>query len=129
MKMLPWNRPLSNLDIDSIISQTPLESIFRGTFSRDELLEIRPNPIIEAGILNLSRSDERGTHWTAWYKSSENDIFYYDSFGDLLPPPEFLKYASKCDVYFNVERSQNFNSVICGQLCICFLLIKNICLK
>ena len=120
--MLPWNRPLSNIDIENIIQQTAISSIFRGTFSRDELLTLQPKNDQEAGVINLSRSDEAGTHWTAWFKKLKNDIFYFDSFGDLPPPIEFLKYASKCDVYYNTERAQRLNSVICGQLCLCFLL-------
>ena len=119
--MFPWDRPLTNIDINHIISQTSLHSVFRGAFSRDELKIIRPRAGIEAGIINLSRSDEDGTHWTAWFKHRRY-VCYYDSFGDLPPPPEFVVYLSTYDIYYNIEREQDFNTVICGQLCLCFLL-------
>ena len=85
MKMLPWNRPLSSIDIENFIGQTAMKSIFRGTFSRDELSKLKPENDHEAGVLNLSNSDEAGTHWTAWFKKLKNAIFYFDSFGDLPP--------------------------------------------
>lgn len=120
--MFSWSRPLTNFDIENIIAQTPLKSTFRGTFSRDELLTLKPNRGIETGVINLSKSYEKGTHWTAWFKHPKNIVYYYDSFGDLPPPPEFLKYASKCNIHYNVDCEQNFNSVICGQLCLRFLM-------
>ena len=119
--MFPWDRPLTNVDINHILSQTSLRPMFRGTFSRDELKFIRPRAGIEGGIINLSRSDEDGTHWTAWFKHPQRYVCYYDSYGDLPPPPEFVTYLSNYDIYYNVGREQEFNSVICGQLCLCFL--------
>lgn len=122
MKMFPWDRPLTSLDIEKIVNKTPLYPIFRGTFSRDELLKLKPKRGIEAGVINLSKSSEKGTHWTAWFKHLKNNVCYFDSFGDLPPPPEFIEYASKYNIHYNVDCEQNFNSVICGQLCLCFLL-------
>lgn len=122
MKMLPWNRPLNNFEIEDIIQQTPLRSIFRGTFSLDELAKLRPRRSIEAGIINLSKSHQRGTHWTAWFKHPKNKVCYFDSFGDLRPPYELVNYLSNCKIYYNVNREQEFNTVCCGQLCLCFLM-------
>lgn len=125
--MFPWTRPLTNLDIENVISRTPLKSIFRGTFSRDELLRIKPKRGLEAGVINLSRSDEEGSHWTAWFKRggntirARNVIWYFDSYGNLTPPIEFIKYASKYEIHYNFDRQQNFNTVICGQLCLLFI--------
>lgn len=124
MRMFPWNRPLTNLDIDSIMAQTQLRKMYRGTFSRDEIIKLKPKKGCEVGVINLSRSFEEGTHWTAWFKHPKNIVYYFDSFGDLPPPLEFLRYASKYDIYYNVDRMQSFNSVICGQLCLCFLMKK-----
>lgn len=125
--MFPWNRPLSNLDISQFVEGSLLKKIYRGTFSRDELLKLKPRKGIEAGIINLSKSFERGTHWTAWFKHDNKIACYYDSFGDLPPPTELLSYLSECNIYYNVEREQNFNSVICGQLCLCFLIKEYLC--
>lgn len=122
--MLPWDRPLTNIDIAHIVERTMLRNIFRGTFSRDELSLIKSTRSphdIEAGILNLSKSYQKGTHWTAWFQHSNQNACYYDSFGDLPPPIELVNYLTGCNIYYNVERDQIFDSVICGQLCLCFL--------
>ena len=118
--MMPWNRSLTNIDITYIISQTPIQKIFRGTFSRNELLKLQPRKSNEAGVINLSKSHEDGTHWTAWFKHPRKIVCYYDSFGDLPPPPEFIKYMSGYKIYYNIDHDQQFNSVICGQLSIYF---------
>lgn len=119
--MFPWTRPLTNIDIENVIEQTPIALIYRGTFSRDELSRLKPKRGREAGIINLSRREEVGTHWTAWFKHSKNIVFYFDTFGDLPPPLEFVDYASNCEIRYNFDRQQQFNTVICGQLCLCFL--------
>lgn len=41
----------------------------------------------ESGVINLDNNDGPGTHWTA-YKKYGNNIFYFDSFGNLKPPLE-----------------------------------------
>lgn len=114
---------MTNVEIERTIEQTPLRPLFRGTFSRDELLDMKPKKGCEAGVLNLSKYDEKGTHWTAWFKHANNVICFYDSYGDLYPPKEFCAYAAaaNCKIYYNVDREQMYNSVICGQLCLCFL--------
>lgn len=122
--MLPWDRPLTNVDITHIVEQTCLKDIFRGAFSRDELTTLKKHSTcnrVEAGIINLSTRHEKGTHWTAWFKHPNNVACYYDSFGDLLPPTELVSYLTNCNIYYNIERDQQFNSVICGQLCLCFI--------
>ena len=102
--MLPWNRALTNIDILKFIVQTPLKSIFRGTFSRDELVKLKPKKCSEAGIINLSKSYEKGSHWTAWFKHPKNIVCYFDSFGDLRSPKELVDYLSNCTIYYNVNR-------------------------
>lgn len=121
MKMLPWNEPLTNIRINYYVSKTPFVEFFRGTFSRDELSSLTPRRGIEAGIINLSRSYEDGTHWTAWFKHSKNAACYFDSMGNISAPPELIAYLSPCDIYYNVEREQEPDTVICGQLCLCFI--------
>ena len=122
--MLPWDRPLTNIDIDNIVRAFPMAKIFRGTFSRDELAALKPRRGVEAGIINLSKSYEDGTHWTLWFKYSEDFVTYYDSYGLLEPPIEFIEYLSHCEIWYNISREQTFNSVICGQLCLCHLLMQ-----
>lgn len=73
----------------------------------------------ECGIVNLDSSSGRGTHWVAYFKH-DNYIIYYDSFGNLKPPKEIIEYLGNKFV-FNHEKYQDYNSIICGHLCLRFL--------
>lgn len=75
----------------------------------------------ECGIINLDSSRGEGTHWVA-YKKHNRDVTYFDSFGHLPPPVELLHYLRGCNVKYNFESYQTFNSFVCGHLCILFLL-------
>lgn len=118
--MLP-NRPLSGHDIINYITKFKIGH-FRGVFSRDNLPR-KPNEI-ECGVLNLAKLTDRGSHWTAYYKN-KNEVTYFDSFGDLAPPIEVQKYFKKCNILYNYSNYQNFNTFICGHLCLEFLQCMN----
>lgn len=71
-------------------------------------------------VVNLDTSESEGTHWIAVRK--EGDVaYYFDSFGNLKPPPEIASYLRGVRILYNMVRYQNFNSVICGHLCLQFL--------
>nr|WP_129335180.1 hypothetical protein [Enterobacter cloacae complex sp. 2DZ2F20B] len=77
----------------------------------------------ECGILNLDNKEGPGTHWTA-YKKTRNEVIYFDSYGDLRPPLELIKYLQSngfCNIVYNYESLQTFNSINCGHLCLRFL--------
>lgn len=75
----------------------------------------------ECGIINLDDSTGPGTHWVAYYKN-KNDVYYFDSFGNLPPPLEFIKYlGNNVKIYYNYKKYQTFTSVTCGQLSLKFL--------
>lgn len=120
MKLLP-KRPLNELDLHKFAKDLPN---FRGVYMRDAL-PIKPFKK-ECGILNLDRSSGAGTHWTAYWKNQDkygNDIIlYYDSFGNLQPPKELIKYLGK-NIKYNKDSNQTYNSYICGHLCLVFLYV------
>lgn len=91
---------------------------FRGVFMRDAM----PNTPLknESAIINLDNSTGMGTHWTA-YKKRGNHVEYYDSFGNLKPPQELIKYFNGATILYNHDREQAFNTSICGHLCLKFL--------
>ena len=91
---------------------------FIGVFTRDRL-SARPK-LIESAIVNLDSESGTGTHWVA-YKKIGKQVDYYDSFGNLQPPLEVQKYFSGCDINFNYNRDQNYNTTNCGHLCLKFL--------
>ena len=75
----------------------------------------------ETGIVNLDNSDGPGTHWVC-YKKLKDIVYYFDSFGNLPPPTELLRYFRHVKMLmFNTERMQKRNTEICGHLCLDFL--------
>lgn len=75
----------------------------------------------ESAIVNLDNSIGEGTHWVC-YKKIGNNVYYFDSFGNLRPPSELIRYfGSNINLNYNYERQQQFDTVICGHLCLRFL--------
>lgn len=75
----------------------------------------------ECMIINHDSTDNNGTHWTCFIKHDKN-VYYFDSFGKLAPPLELIQYlGSECYICYNSKRYQNFNTIICGHLCLRFL--------
>lgn len=116
-------KPLSNIELIEYARALGVKN-FRGVFMRDSL----PPQInsFETGIVNLDGWSNPGTHWVC-YRKKKNEIEYYDSYGNLRPPAELVRYfrtskESPAVVRYNYRRDQGFNSVVCGHLCLRFLL-------
>lgn len=77
--------------------------------------------IRESGIINLDDSTSDGTHWVAYNKNGKS-IHYFDSFGNLQPPKEVVKYLGKNINYNYVREQKQFNTFNCGHLSLHFLL-------
>lgn len=75
---------------------------------------------IECAILNLDSSDNPGTHWVAYVKYNSNSE-YFDSFGNLKPPLELIKYLKDTSLKYNYIQHQTFGTTNCGHLCLRFL--------
>jgi len=113
--------PLSNFDINNFVKKLKIKN-FRGVFMKDELPQRPKN--IECGIINLENQNQEGSHWTAYYKNKDLK-YYFDSYGNIVPPIELVKYLGKNNLYYNEKRIQNFNDPpICGHLCL--LVLKDI---
>ena len=76
--------------------------------------------IFESAIVNLKNKDGPSTHWVA-YKTVENNVEYFDSFGNLRPPLNLVEYLSVDRIKYNHDRYQNYNTFVCGHLCLKFL--------
>lgn len=74
----------------------------------------------ECAVINLDETKGPGTHWVC-YKKRGSVVKYYDSYGNSKPPRELLSYFRGCKIYYNFEREQDFNTKICGHLCLNFL--------
>ena len=78
----------------------------------------------ESGIINLDNQDGPGTHWTAYHKRG-NQISYFDSYGNLRPPTEAVRYFNSNSVTpiikYNHYAYQSYNMYNCGHLSLQFL--------
>lgn len=118
MLQLPMNRPLNENELRKYAIRLKIKN-FRNVFMRDDLPS-KPHRH-ECAIVNLDSINGPGTHWVAYCKKRDS-VYYYDSFGDLPPPTELINYlGSKSTIYYNYLKYQNYNSFICGQLCLTFL--------
>ncbi|KAL7307442.1 hypothetical protein TKK_0000621 [Trichogramma kaykai] len=90
-----------------------------GVYMRDRLPKDGPR-FRECAIVNLDSEKNVGSHWVAFHKNGFR-VIYFDSFGDLPPPRELMKYWNVDYVYYNYKRFQKFNSHNCGHLCLQFL--------
>jgi len=77
----------------------------------------------EAAVVNLDFEKNKGTHWVC-YKKTGKSVLYFDSFGNLRPPLELEKYFKGCDIEYNYERTQAYDTFNCGHLCLKFLTTK-----
>lgn len=77
----------------------------------------------ECGIINLDLNIGPGTHWVAYKKTGKN-VVYFDSFGNLNPPLEVVKYFKNCNILFNYDQYQNYDTYNCGHLVLSFLFNK-----
>lgn len=76
---------------------------------------------IECLILNHDINRSRGSHWAALVKINKS-AWYFDPFGNLLPPLEIKEYLGEnVKILLNYKKYQRFNTMICGQLCLKFL--------
>lgn len=79
----------------------------------------------EAACINLDDKDSEGSHWVC-YKKINNRVMYFDSFGNLKPPLELVKYFGQGSlIQYNYERYQDYDSFQCGHLCLKFLYNNN----
>lgn len=85
---------------------------------RDEIPK-KPKDI-ECAIINLDSSYNEGTHWVAYVKYFDY-CEYFDSFGNLKPPLELIKYLKTNDITYNYCNYQKFDAFNCGHLCLKFL--------
>lgn len=92
---------------------------FRGVFVRNALPTDGPK-FKETAVTNLDDKNGPGTHWVAYRKLGE-DVVYFDSFGNLKPPKELIEYLGVDKIRYNYKNYQNFDTFICGHLCLKFL--------
>lgn len=114
-------KPLTNYDLLFYAKELNIPH-FRGVYMRDTLPK-KPRQY-ESSVINLDSHHGTGTHWVCYMKRG-NNVSYFDSFGNLRPPIELVRYfGPAANLVYNYERQQNIDSVICGHLCLKFLASK-----
>ena len=115
------DRALSNFELINYAKQLDIPN-FRGVFMRDELPK-RPW-LNECGIVNFNNSMEPGSHWVAYYKNKRQRI-YFDSYGQVIlaEVKDYLKSDKEKEndesvIQRNTDIVQEFNTQICGHLCL-----------
>jgi len=116
----------TNIQLDQLARRMHIP-YFRGVFMRNALpiSGIRRN---ESGIVNLDNATGPGTHWVA-YAKRDNHVIYFDSFGNLQPPKELVRYFGNgvTKIEYNRTSYQTYNQSNCGQLCLQFLRTVDVC--
>ena len=113
------DKPLSNFELLDYAKQLNI-SHFRGVFMRDELPK---KPWVnESGIVNFNTSLEPGSHWVAYYKNGKQRIAF-DSYGQVVLKElsDYLKTKKEKNeavIQRNTDIVQNFNTKVCGHLCL-----------
>ena len=112
------SRALTNIDIDNYAKILKIPH-FRGVFMRNALSKTGPLKN-ESAVVNLDDEKNSGTHWVA-YKKLGNNVIYFDSFGNLRPPKELIEYFKDKKIMYNHKNYQNYDTFVCGHLCLKFL--------
>ncbi len=101
---------LSNSDLYSICIKLKLK--LNGIYMKDEI----PTDL---------NSYENGSHWTCFIKD-KNNVYYYDSFGVVMPQNAYDIFVKNVDDIFYVDKNDQFlDSTSCGWWCIAFLYFMN----
>lgn len=118
MRLLPKDHAMDDMEIYTYAAVVLKIKHFRGVFMRDTLPE--NFWINECAVVNLDSIEGPGTHWVAYCKKQDN-VYYFDSFGNLPPPIELIQYFGNNRICYNNINYQQINTFICGQLCLMFL--------
>lgn len=99
--------------------------IFMGVFASDSL----PEKIDHFPFLLIANSDpstDSGSHWLAFYISSQEEGEFFDSYGNQpsFYSHNFTKFMERHsrEIIFNSKHIQSNRSDVCGQYCLFFLI-------
>lgn len=97
---------------------------FLGVFPSDAFPNKFNNEKNSSIIFNLSKSNEKGTHFVAILKKN-GKIYYFDSFGEKCTNKNILKNLkiNTNIIYYNTKKIQSITSNFCGLYCLAFLIV------
>ena len=106
---------MSNIFINNLLKDY---KNFVGCFSKDQIELIENN---KSFIINLSNSNEPGSHWIA-LKRVNNAIFIFDSFGIGYLLIRIFKVFKNFKIITNIYRIQDISSNLCGMFSVLSIL-------
>lgn len=107
---------LSNFEIDKIFKYLKIDKY--KIISKDEL---KKDININNYVINLSNSNEQGTHWTSLKLDHLNKkAYYFDSYG-VIYPEIVNKVFKDYTIIYNKTQIQDIDAKSCGWFCILFL--------
>ena len=96
---------------------------FKGVFPSDKIPKL--NDLSPYCILNLDKSNEKGSHWVALVKTDKNEAIVYDSFGR-----NYKKIIPNLDISGNGriintdnDPEQHILETDCGSRCLSFIMV------
>ena len=113
---------ISNIYIKDVV--TPHTKHFEGVYSCETIPSSLKSKDKFSIIVNLSKSNERGTHWVAIFKDKDK-LIYYDPIGFPLINPHIKAFLEciKQDYQYNLFEYQCMKSKFCGFFTILFSIL------
>lgn len=110
---------ITNKDLEKL-SRLFLNKNFLGVFPCDVIPNSNKDNM--SVIFNLSKHNEKGSHFIAIIKRLKK-IIYFDSFGKECDNEDIRKYLRKFNLHieYNKEQIQDNSSSLCGYYCFYFL--------
>ena len=87
------------------LMRIPQKEDFRGIFTTLSTGGVYRN---ESSIVNLDNAEGPGTHWVAYTKRGDHAV-YFDSFGNLRPPKELVRYLDITQIEYNCTLYQCYD--------------------
>jgi hypothetical protein len=115
---------MNNIEISTIFEKiNKRDMYFIGVFPCDLLPREKLRKLPCSLIINLSPSNEIGSHWTSIFIDKTRTGHYFDSFGVKPFNKDIKKFLNKqCVKYtWSSKELQSSNSSLCGAYAICFI--------
>lgn len=117
---------MDDITINKLLKRFEKLSCFEGVFGKDEVPNIVVSNYPSCYIFNEgSFAKGTGTHWVAIYIDDNGVLDYYDSYGKLPLVKEIKDFVKGYKLNYNSKRIQSYQSYVCGQHCIFFLVRRH----
>jgi hypothetical protein len=112
---------LTNSQLEKL-AKKKLGKVFLGVYPCDAKPKFKKTTKTLSLIFNLSKHDEKGTHYVAVILRNK-DILYFDSYGKKLTNKYIKKFLSNLSnkILYQTKKIQHKDSIFCGLFCLAYL--------